>query len=94
VSIPVVCTDKGTHPTRQLGWLLAERDEVGRTIVFVPWIPKSELRRTDRDVQRGTLRPPPCPTCGRDVPMNQQTAMRRYDALTAASMTSLDVSHC
>jgi hypothetical protein len=93
VSILVVCTDRGTHPVRTLGYLLEEVGERERTIVFVPWAPKSELRRRDRDEQRGTLRPPPCPTCRRNVPMNQQTAMRRYDEVVAANMTSLDISH-
>jgi hypothetical protein len=92
VSIEVVCTERGEHSTKTLGWMLEERDETGRTIVFVPWVPKPELRSTDRNEQRGTLRPSPCPTCGRDVPMNQQTAMRCYDALTAAGITTLDIS--
>jgi hypothetical protein len=93
VSITVECTDRGTHPVRTLGYLLEEVDARGRTIVFVPWTPKSELRRTDRNEQRGTLRPKPCPTCGRNAPMNQQTAMRRYDTLTAAGMKRMDISH-
>ena len=90
--ILVVCTDLSTHPERRLGWLLEEVEETGRTIVLVPWAPKPELRSTDRNVQRGTLRPPPCPTCRRDVPMNQPTAMRCYDALTAVGGTTLDIS--
>ena len=97
--IAVVCTDRDTHPERQLGWLTAELHPGGsERIVLVPWIPFAELRRVgtdrDRDTQRGgTLRIPRCPTCRRDVPMSQSTAARKYDALTAAGLHRLDISN-
>lgn len=89
MSLPVVCTDRGTHPQRRLGWLLPELGDDGRTFVFVPW---GTDRRAARVEQRGTLRPPPCPTCRRTVPMRQETAARCYDTLTAAGLPSLDIS--
>jgi hypothetical protein len=92
VRVLLVCTDRHTHPERRLGWLLPETGAGGRVLVFVPWVVKAELVRGERAEQRGTLRIPPCPTCRRTVPLRQQTAARRYDALTAAAVTTWDVS--
>jgi hypothetical protein len=91
----MTCSGGGTHPQRVLGWLVDERDPTGGGgVALVPWVAPRELRGPDRIIQRGTLQAPcPWPTCKRTVPMRQETAARRYDALVAAGMSTLDVSH-
>jgi len=94
VRILLYCTDRGTHGERRLAWLLAELEAGERVMALVPWIHPNRLRRDEaaRPVQRGTLRIPRCPTCPRDVQMGQENALRRYDALIAAGLDTLDIS--
>ncbi|MQA15289.1 MAG: hypothetical protein GEV09_14295 [Pseudonocardiaceae bacterium] len=79
----LICTGRGTHPERVLGWLTGEIRDGGRTVaVFTPWVPRRGLETEQRQQQRhGTLRPDPCPTCRRSLPMRQSTATRLLDAL-------------
>jgi hypothetical protein len=95
--IAVVCTDRGTHPEKQIGWLLAEVNDRGeRDFVLVPWVPFRALKAgVDREVQRGgTLRVPRCPVCPwRDVPISQSTAARLYDQLGVAGLNKKDISY-
>jgi hypothetical protein len=89
----MVCTDKGTHPARQLAWLLEEVDLAGEvTVALVPWAPGRTIRDADRPTYRGrTLQVPPCPTClpHRSVRLRQ----RRACALAASGLSTVDISN-
>jgi hypothetical protein len=95
--IAVVCTNRGTHQEKRLGWLVEEQNADGeRVFALVPWVPFRDLKAgadRNRDTQRGgTLRPRKCPNCRRDVPMSQSTAARKYDEHAAAGLHRLDIS--
>ena len=96
MNVLVRCTDRGDHPVRYLCWLLAEHRDGILEIVLVPWAAGRELFDADRPTLRGTLRIPPCPrhTCAAPPlpPMDQETAVRLYDALALREITTLDVS--
>jgi hypothetical protein len=96
VTVLAFCTDKGTHPTRQLAWLLEEVDLAGDvTIALVPWAPGRTIRDVDRPTYRGrTLQVPPCPTCPRAPRLRQPRALRLYRALVATERGGqLDISY-
>jgi hypothetical protein len=88
-----ICTDKGQHPRRLLGYLWAE----GESVMFRKWVkPPADrtvpLLRMIDGVMTGTL-PLQCPTCPRNVPLRQETARRLLDTCLPAGANTIDISN-
>lgn len=79
----LVCTDRGEHPRRKLGWLTVRGDRV----LFEPWAPRPAGHDLDPVIGRVAVR---CRTCERDVQMTTSTARRLADGLGEAD--EVDIS--
>jgi hypothetical protein len=96
--LALVCTDRGTHPARTLGWLY---DGAGG-VVFTPWIPRQVYRQLRAalpnadDLRR--IMPPMayvralCPTCNREHRVTRERAQQLYDGFITAGQTRHDIS--
>ena len=87
---------RGTHREKQLGWLLAERNDRGERVFVAGAVGADSASEGPALIARpsvaGTLRVPKCPDCRRDKPISQPNAARLYDGLTAGGRRRVDIS--
>jgi hypothetical protein len=84
--IKVVCTDRGQHPKRVLGWLDIAPDGA---MVSSQWARHAEAGVPFSSAEPLSFR---CRTCRRNIEWRQATARRLYDTLTAADVHTVDVA--
>lgn len=94
--VTVVCTDKGTHPRRRLGWFdRTEHDDgqihymyerIGKRAEYAGTALAGPTGVTSADAR---LR---CPTCRRDVPLRRDTMAQMVEHMVAQRLTRLDIS--
>jgi hypothetical protein len=88
--VGIVCTDRGQHPERKLGWLFVRSGEARSW----PWQRRGDMRAPMPAPlpQFGHAHRFHCGTCGRDVRWQPDTALRVYETLTGNGMRTVDVS--
>ncbi|MEZ5115029.1 MAG: hypothetical protein R2737_02065 [Candidatus Nanopelagicales bacterium] len=96
----LVCTDRGTHPSRQLGVLVGWRVGDGYAVSVEAHdlteprsvtSPQGPGEYADRATLGRTHRFT-CPTCGRDLPMSQDRLVRLFTGTADAGVDRVDVS--
>jgi hypothetical protein len=83
VLIKVVCTDRGQHPKRQLGF--TGSTELGA----VPVVLQQVQRRPDGSGSTYRFK---CRTCGRDVQLREEVWRRIVDGLVEAGQSTTDAA--
>ena len=95
-AVAVICTDRGQHKERKLGWLRVAK--LTGDPQSLPWHYQAGKGHPLSPIPVGARHNPGvplryrCQVCGCDVQWRPATARRIYDTLTASGMHKVDVS--